>query len=72
MNMNTKHPSNRIIIKTITKFFKNPDNTQNIADYTEREIKGSSSTIKIYQNKANKVRIPKKKLDNATSPRKSK
>ena len=43
MKMNTKHTSNRIIIKTITKFLKNADNTQNTADYIEREIKGSSS-----------------------------
>ena len=57
--MNTKHPSN--YYQNNNNNFENSHNTQNITDYTERENKGSSTTINIYQNIANKVQIPKEK-----------
>ena len=42
--------------------FQNPDNIQEITEYTEQELKGSSSTNNINQNKANKVQILKEKV----------
>ena len=33
--------------------FQNPDNDQKITDYTEQELKGTSSTNNIYQNTTN-------------------
>ena len=44
--------------------FKNSDNFQEIIDYTEQELKGTSSTNNIYQNASNnypkKYNYPKK------------
>ena len=52
--------------------FQNPYNIQETTDYTEQELKGTSSTNNIYQNTSNKIQIPKKKLNNPTSFKKSK
>ena len=42
--------------------FQNPDNIQELINYTEQELKGSSSTNNIYQNASNKVQLPKEKI----------
>ena len=46
--------------------FKNSDNFQEIIDYTEQELKGTSSTNNIYQNASNnypkKIQLPKEKF----------
>ena len=42
--------------------FQNPDNIQEITEYTEQELEGSSSTNNINQNTANKVQILKEKV----------
>ena len=41
---------------------QNPDNVQEKIDYTEQELKGSSSTNNIYQNASNKIQLPKEKI----------
>ena len=41
---------------------QNPNNIQKITDYTEQELKGSSSTNCIYQNASNKIQLLKKKF----------
>ena len=51
--------------------FKNPDNIQEIKEYTKQKLKGSSSTNNIYQNASKKIQLPKKKLNNTTSFRMS-
>ena len=54
-------------------YFQNSDNTQNINDYTDQALTGSSITNKKYQNTTNKVQLTKQKnLDNSTSLRKFK
>ena len=40
---------------------QNPDNVQEILDYTEQDFKGSSSTNNIYINASNKIQLPKEK-----------
>ena len=42
--------------------FQNPDKIQEITDYTEQELNGSSSTNNIYQNTSNKIQIHKEKI----------
>ena len=41
--------------------FQNHDNIQELIDYTEQELKGSSSTNNIYQNASNKIQLTKEK-----------
>ena len=43
-------------------YFQNSDNTQNINDYTDQALTGSSSTNNKYQNTTNKVQLPKEKI----------
>ena len=42
--------------------FQNPDKIQEIKEYTEQEIKRSSSTNNIYQNASKKTQLPKEKI----------
>ena len=56
--MKMKHQLHQITVKKKEIFItlEKSDNTQNITDYTKQEFKGSSSTNKIYQNTAIKIR----------------
>ena len=42
--------------------FQNPDNFQKRKDYTEQELKGSSSTNNIYQNTSIEIIIPEEEI----------
>ena len=42
--------------------FENPDNPQKVTNYTEQELKGSSTTNRIYQNTSNKIQLPNEKI----------
>ena len=42
--------------------FQNPDNIQEIIDYTDQQLKVSSSTNNLYQNASNKIQLPTEKI----------